>query len=352
MKKRNIYINGRFLTQSLFGVQRYAYELCKALKELGEEFTIVMPQKNVQTCYDTKGWNIVKWGRGNSHFWEQLVLPFFFLFKKNYCLVNFTGLGPAFVHNKVMTIHDLAFYENPKWYSMPYVFFYKLLTPICSKSSKAILTVSEFSKKEIVKWLHIDSEKIHVIYNSATYSEVKGGELPTNIPEKYYLAVSSIDPRKNFERLINVFAKLPECNLVVVGGSYHVFTPIVLNSGYNNVTFAGRVSDDTLVGLYKNAFAFIYPSLYEGFGIPPIEAMTYGCPVIASDIDVLREVCGEAALYVDPYNEEDIKNKVLSLFSSEGLREELSKKGEENIKRFSWVQSASKLNTVLMIINE
>ena len=347
MKKKRIYISGRFLTQPISGVQRYAYELCMALRAINVSYVIIMPNTDIQDCYNVKGWDIIKWGHGNSHIWEQIILPLFFLFKKDYCLVSFTGLGPLLVRNKVMTIHDLAFFENPKWYSKPYVFYYKFMTPLCARTSKAILTVSEFSKGEITKWLHIANHKIHVIYNSATNCNVNERSMPADIPEKFFLAVSSIDPRKNFERLVNVFGRLPDCNLVVVGGSSRVFSKTALGYECKNVKFLGRVSDDTLVCLYKHAFAFLYPSLYEGFGIPPLEAMTYGCPVVASDIEVLREVCGEAALYADPFSEKEIENKIMSLYKSENLRNELSEKGKENVKRFSWVQSATKLSRLL-----
>ena len=117
---RRIYINGRFLTQPMTGVERYAYSICKSLVRQGYDFTLVCPKAAIQDCYDTTGMHIVRYGIGNSHFWEQCILPFFFLFKRKFLVFSFTGLGSILVRKKVMTIHDLSFLENPKWFSRAY----------------------------------------------------------------------------------------------------------------------------------------------------------------------------------------------------------------------------------------
>lgn len=344
-----VYVNGRFLTQPMTGVHRFAYELCLALHNIGFKFTVVMPNKEVQKCYQIEGLTIQKFGYGNGHLWEQFVLPIFFLLKREYLLINFTGLGPFFISHKIMTIHDLAYLENPAWYSRSYAVLYKKLTPLCAKTSKEILTVSEFSKKEIIKYFKIPKHKITVIYNAANIIENKQEEssLIHNLPTSFILAVSSMDPRKNLNRLINAMSTVSNCHLLIVGGGNRVFGSCDLSKINNNVIFLGRVSDDDLSFLYRKAIAFVYPSLYEGFGIPPIEAMSYGCPVIVSDIEVLHEVCGDAAIYVNPYDENDIADKITLLYESVPLQEELRKKGLENVKRFSWEVSATKLKAVL-----
>lgn len=344
-----IYINGRFLTQQMTGVHRYAFEICKALKKLGTQFVILMPSKEVNDCYDVSDLNVVKWGFGSGHIWEQFELPFFFLFKKKRMLINFTGLGPVMMFDKIITIHDLAFRENPSWYSKQYVMLYKLLMPISAATSKKILTVSEFSKKEIIKYLGVDRGKIFVTYNSTSQKEVTEKNLKGRCHNGYVLAVSSIDPRKNFDRLITAFSKISESQLFVVGGENPVFSSVKLSYPSKNVIFMGRLSDEELIVLYKHATAFVYPSVYEGFGIPPIEAMSYGCPVAVSDIDVFHEVCGDAALYFNPYSVEDIEDKIRLMLSDDKLRKELVEKGYMNIARFSWEESAKK---VLKVINE
>ena len=343
MNERIIYINGRFLTQPLTGVNRFAYELTRALIQQGVDIIVVCPKKKLISDYDISIFSIIKYGFGTSHVWEQFSLPFFFVGKSDYLLLNFTGAGPVVISNKITTIHDLAFLENPSWYSKAYVMLYKFLTPLSAKTSKCILTVSDFSKKEIINKLRVDGEIIKVIYNAATICEKENKSILSKVPESFLLAVSSIDPKKNFGRLVSVFSKLPDFNLVVVGGWRKTFGEVNVSLIENNVFFLGRVSDAELTSLYKKATAFVFPSLYEGFGIPPIEAMSYGCPVIASDIKVMHEVCGEAAIYVNPTDEDDIRDKILQISNNPSLLSTLCRKGHENIKRFSWEKSAQEL---------
>lgn len=353
-----IYVNGRFLLQDQTGVNRFAYELCRAMVRLGQPFTLCLPQGEIKSCYDTSGFCLVRWGRGMSHVWEQIFLPLWFWRQKGpKVLVCFTGLGPFLGRKKIMTIHDLAFMVNPSWYSRSYAVFYKALTPLCAATSMRVLTVSEFSKSEITRLLGIPGEKISVINNavSPAFTErgVVGAESsPVKVAvchEKYVLAVSSIDPRKNFQTLLAAFAyvKDPDVKLYVVGGQSRIYTTSIdeLNQTAfsKRVKWLGRVSDADLRAYYANALCFIYPSLYEGFGIPPLEAMACGTPVIVSAIPSLSEVCEDAALYVDPYDAKDIAAKINSLVSNPELRDSLVKRGRKRCEHFSWLASAEKL---------
>ena len=155
-----IYVNGRFLLQNLTGVNRFAYELCRAWAQMGIPFTLCCPPGPIKGCYDVSHFNIVVYGWGKSHVWEQLSLPLWFSrIKGEKVLVCFTGLGPLLVRKKIMTIHDLAFMANPDWYSRPYRTWYRMMTPLCASTSMKILTVSEFSKSEIMRRLSMDDEK-------------------------------------------------------------------------------------------------------------------------------------------------------------------------------------------------
>lgn len=335
-----IYINGRFLTQPLYGVNRFAYEITCGLIDWGLDLTVICPRQELNSAYDITKFPIIRYGFSKSHIWEQFSLPFFFIGKQDYLLINFTGLGPISISKKFVTIHDLAFVENPSWYSKTYVLLYKYLTPLSVKTSKHVLTVSNFSKKEIVNRLGTAENRISVIYNAADVNNVENDNILRELPSKYVLAVSSIDPRKNFDRLVRAFSLIPNINLMVVGGGCHVFNNVKIDTSLPNVKFLGRVSDAELTSLYKHATAFVYPSLYEGFGIPPIEAMTYGCPVVASDIEVLHEVCADAAVYVNPYEEENIAKTIEMVCNDKDTQNELRKKGFDNIKRFNWKKSA------------
>ncbi len=347
-----IYINGRFLTQPMTGVERYAYNICKAMARLHQPFTLVCPKAPVHQDYDVSDLNIVHYGIGNSHFWEQCVLPFFFIGKKDYLVFSFTGLGSILIRNKVMTIHDLSFLENPKWFSKGYYWWYKLMTPLAVRTSRHIVTVSEFSKSEIMRlYPFLSKEKIHVIYNAADKEKFKPASdtIVSDVP--YFLSVSSLDPRKNFPRLLEAFKDIEGCKLLIVGGANKVFAQNQEFRKGKNIEFLGRVSDEELIHLYQGAEAFVFPSLYEGFGLPVVEAMCVECPVIASDIPVLREVCGKAAIYFNPYDTDDMREKICSYMAGrQRLKPMMVENGKENASRFSWQSSAMKLVKLLNTI--
>ena len=341
-----IYINGRFLTQPMTGVERYAYMICKTLAELGKDFTIICPKSPIMSCYDISNLPIVHYGFGKSHLWEQCVLPFYFIGKKNYVVMSFTGLGSILIRNKIMTIHDLSFLENPKWFSKYYYWWYKIMTPLAVRTSKHIITVSEFSKKEILRFYpFIKEENISIAYNAADDKFFHFQSQDCAPVKPFALTVSSLDPRKNFVRLIEAFKDIKDLSLYIVGSHNRIFTQNdSMTATTDTIRFLGRVSDEELVRLYNQATCFLFPSLYEGFGLPVIEAMKCGCPVLVSDIPVLREICGEAAIYFNPYHIEDIRNTIeLFLKENDTLRPTIIAKGYENANRFSWEETAKKI---------
>lgn len=344
-----IYINGRFLTQPMTGVERYAYNICKAMARLHQPFTIVCPKAAIHQNYDVSDLNIVHYGIGNSHFWEQFVLPFFFISKKDYLVLSFTGLGSILVRHKVMTIHDMSFLFNRSWFSAAYYWWYKMMTPLAVRTSRHIITVSEFSKREILRcYPFLHPERIHVIYGAVDTERFRhqtSSATPSSSPAPFVLAVSSLDPRKNFSRLVQTFRHVNDSSLFIVGSHNRVFTDdIDEKRTATNIKYLGRVSDDELVRLYNQAVCFIFPSLYEGFGLPPLEAMACGCPVLVSDIPVLREVCGTAAQYFNPLDSNDILRTITQyLAQADVIKEKMRQQGFANVARFSWQQSAKNL---------
>jgi glycosyltransferase involved in cell wall biosynthesis len=340
-----IYINGRFLGNKMDGISRFSLEICKHLKKNGLDFKIVIP-KWVEFIND-EAFDIVKFGSSKSHFWEQLDLLKFLKKNGTPLLLNLSGLGPLWYNRKIVTIHDLSFIENPKWFSKGYFLFYSITTPIIARHSLKIITVSEFSKGEIVRLLKVDADKIEVVYNAVTKSKV----LPAKEKDLglYVLGVSSLDPRKNFKRLIDAFKldSLKNVKLIIVGKSGNHFMQDFSAENTSNVQFEGYIEDEVLDKLYHNASAFVYPSLYEGFGIPPLEAMSHGCPVIVSDIKVLKEVCGDAALYIDPLSSTSIAQELTRLLSNDTLRDDLIQKGYSQVEKFSWCTSSKKIINIL-----
>lgn len=341
-----LYINGRFLTQPMTGVERYAYSICMALAELGQPFTVVCPNGPVRKEYDVSRLNIIHYGFGGSHFWEQCVLPCFFVGKKDFLLLSLTGLGTILVRHKIMTIHDLSFLRSPSWFSRTYYFYYRFMTPLAARTSSHILTVSEFSKSEILHFYPFLSEdKISVVYNAINSSLFKTDNTVTAAKERFVLTVSSIDPRKNFPRLLEAFNGIEGVKLYIVGDYNQVFQKQKgLLQDRNDVKFLGRVSDSELLELYNQADCFVMPSLYEGFGLPPLEAMACGCPVLVSDIPVVREICADAARYFNPHSVEDIRRAIREqLECDDSTRNEQIRRGLENLDRFSWLRSGNKI---------
>lgn len=342
-------VNGRYLTQKATGVHRYAFEICNKLHEMGVDFHVAVPNE-IHPDYKFN-FKVVKCGSLNTHLWEQISLPRYLKRIGSPLLISFTGCGPLNYSNQIMTIHDVSHERYPEWFSKNYYRFYHYMMPRIGKKAHAVLTVSEFSKKEIVDTLGINVEKIHVVHSNVPFQNKPSKEEILSFKrnpeaERYILAVSSMDPRKNFIRLVEAFDKIKDksVKLYIIGMSFKAFnTPDLQKLIGENVHLPGYIPDEKLQTMYQNALLSVYPSLYEGFGLPPLESMTYGCPVINSDIPALREVSQDAALYVDPYNVEDITQKIEQLLVDEPLRKELQEKGLLQIKKYSWDKSAKQV---------
>lgn len=350
MKK--IYINGRFLTQNITGVQRYAIEIIKALdKYLSDnnlsnkyKFEIICP-KNIKQKLNLKNIEIKKIGSLKGHLWEQIELP---LYVKNKFLFNFCNCAPLVKKNQMVTIHDTAVCDVPNAYSKSFRIWYKFMYKVLTSRLKKIFTVSEFSKKRLNKYFDIPLELVEVTYNGIDHMKnIKPDEKIFSKfdieKNNYVLAVSSLNPSKNFKLILETAKILPEINFVIAGGTN---SNVFKEQGFeitSNVKFIGYVNDEELVALYKYASCFVYPSIYEGFGIPPLEAMYFNCPVIVSDIVVFHEIIGNHALYCD-INDEDILAKQIKKINV--LETENNKKYV--LEKFNWQIAAKKiLNNIL-----
>lgn len=345
-----IYINARFLTQSMTGVQRFAVEICLELKKLlGEHIRFVAPDAIVLKDYaEALGVEII--GTHQGHLWEQWDLPCYLRKQGSPLLLCLCNTAPLCYKNKVVTVHDVAFEAYPQTFSKSFLYVYKFMIPRIMRSAKKVITVSEFSKDEIVKYYGISRDKIAVVYNAVGggFRKVADEELQR---QKYLLAVSSLNYRKNFLAVLEAFdifeREDKETSLYIIGDLKNSnFKGIDIERYRQNprIKFLGRVSDADLVRYYSNALAFVYPSIYEGFGIPPLEAQTCGCPVLVADIPPLREVVADSGIYCDPYNVEDIARGMKDVLTS---GEQLTVKGFENLKRFSWEDSARKIGELL-----
>jgi len=347
-------VNGRYLTQKATGVHRYAFEICNKLHEMGVDFHVAIPQE-IDPGYQFN-FKTVRYGSLKAHLWEQISLPRYLKSIGNPLLISFTSCGPLYYNNQIMTIHDVSHERYPEWFSKNYYRFYHYMMPRIGRKAHAVLTVSEFSKAEIVDTLGIEANKIHVIHSNVPFHNKPTKEeilnySPDPDAEKYIIAVSSMDPRKNFIRLAEAFNNIEDksVKLYIIGMRFKAFnTPDLQKLVGENIHLPGYIDDEALQKMYQNAILSIYPSLYEGFGLPPLESMTYGCPAIAADIPALREVSGDAALYVNPYSVNDITNGINLLLEDEQLRQQLRLKGLEQIKKYSWEKSAKQVNELAL----
>ncbi len=332
-------INGLFLTQRPTGVHRFAYEMCIALLKENCKFIVIAPRHILKQYYSII-FPLRQIGISSGHLWEQLDLPLFLSFcYPQSTLITFTGLGPLFKKKHITTIHDISFMVNSKWFSRSYSLFYRWATPIVAKNAMNIITVSQFSKNEITHYLSIKTNKIKVIYNAIPnefYNKNSTNRPPQTRP--YILAVSSRDPRKNFKRLIDAYllSGITTHDLVIIGGKVHVFANENLIK-HNNIHLIDYVGDDELRSYYQHASLFIYPSLYEGFGIPPLEALAQGCPVLASNIEVFHEIYGNAITYCDPTDINDIIDKMHYCLTTPYYDIPLV---EKCIEQYNWEKSA------------
>lgn len=306
-----VIVNGRFLTQQVSGVQAFARSVCRELNEvISLKFVVSQNEELIDEEFQS---SIVTFGKLKGHLWEQIDLPAYVKKHPEAILLNLCNTAPLRLRNHIVTIHDLAFYHHPEWFKWLFSSYYNFLVPKICKNSKAIFTVSETIKTELVEHLGVNEQKISVISNKAGVSFMDATlKLPVNFPfkkDEFFLMVGTNDPRKNFALAASLFQQgFCGKKLVIAGGNNKNFKATSINK-YNSETIlkTGYVNDAELKWLYQNACGLINPSLYEGFGIPNIEAFSQGCAVICSELPVFREVCKDAAWYFNPHSTESLK---------------------------------------------
>lgn len=247
-------------------------------------------------------------------------------------------------------IHDLNFEDNDEFLPRAERYFYKTFFPQYAKASHHIFTVSEFSKSCISDVYDIPSEKISVAYNASNLPALNDQKTEG---KPYILYVGSLHPRKNLKSLVAAFTELKKLDahanleLHIAGMSMWNDEDWIKNIDQKHIKLLGRVNDTQLAQLYHQAAVFCYPSLYEGFGLPIIEAQQYGCPVVCSNNTSLPEIAGNSALFFDATNTTQIAEKIKAVLEKPSLRTELIAKGYHNIQRFNWQNSAEHIATTI-----
>jgi glycosyltransferase involved in cell wall biosynthesis len=345
MIDRPIYVNGRFLEQPITGVQRFAIEMIDALARIRRRgLTYITPARVSPT-----GRSIQPVGRLHGHLWEQLELP---RYARDGILVNLCNAAPIQCKNQLVVIHDTGIFSFPVGYSWQYRAWYAFMQRNLVRSGARIATVSEFSKNEIIRQLGASPEQVTVVSEGANHisrilpdpSVLASHGL---VPGRFVLAVGSLAPHKNLTALGHLARLLAarDMTLAITGG---LRVEVFRSSGLPEpARYPGRVGDEELKALYESAACFVFPSLYEGFGLPAVEAMTCGCPVAAADIAALRETCGEAAIYFNPKSPDDVARQVLRVLDDVGLSDRLRRSGTERAAKYTWDRSACLLEGVI-----
>jgi len=349
-----LYINARFFSQDVTGVQRFAIELSKSLAKKREDVVFLAPHDvNMRSIDGTFTVKII--GKHTGHLWEQYDLPRYLRSIGSPLILNLCNMAPIFYRNKIITLHDVAYKRFPQSYSFQFRQVYNFIIPRLIQRSRAIFTVSEFAKVELSHFFGISKKQLHVIYNAA--SDIFHPDIISNpglSGEKYFLTVASQQYHKNFEGLISAFLQFPNdenVKLKIVGSQHKNYQGVesirAAADSAPNVQFLGRVDDNKLAELYRGALAFVFPSFYEGFGIPPIEAQASGCPVIASSSAAMPEVLGNSVIYFDPYDRNSLVDALTLAVGSESERQKLIDTGLINSSRFSWDKSATDVSNII-----
>lgn len=253
----------------------------------------------------------------------------------------------------VVTLHDIIHESHPQYYPKLLRYFMSLFYPYCARRADHVFTVSEYSRMEIIRRYRVSEEKISVTYNGVSdefqtlddREKIQAVCRKYGIWHKYLLFVGRLEPRKNIAGLIRAYhllrQKQPVEHQLVIAGMkdfmYESLFTLVGQLGLSeHVVFTGRVEQEDLPLLYNGADIFVYPTFAEGFGIPPLEAMACGVPVIASNATSLPEVVGDAGILVDPHRDEALAQAMETLLNHAGLRAELREKGLKQAKKFTW----------------
>ncbi len=334
-----LFINARFRQRPVTGVERFAMEVSARLAKTGGfQVTDISPSRSVSGL--------------KGHLWEQLALPQ--KIDRDSILFSPCNTGPLVAKRQLAVIHDAAVWDFPEGFSPAFRKLYQELLPRLAKRA-VVATVSEFSRTQLAPRLGLPEEKILVLGNAVS-SDFSPGENAESAPRPLsLLCVGSMDPRKNINRLVNAWlalkagGRLPDgACLKLVGGTNPKNFAAFERVEDSSIEWLGRVNDGTLIRLYREAGAFIYPSYYEGFGLPPLEAMACGCPVLLSREASLPEVGGPAfepcqpdtngvVIYFDPFSETAIGEAILKFLGMDSAQKiRMRENARARSREFSW----------------
>ena len=338
-------INGRFLTQPMTGVQRYAREIVVAMDGLLETESVrvrLIAPPGADASVRLKSIAIERRGRIGGHVWEQTVLPA----ATRDPSLHLCNTAPAISHGHVVCLHDANVFIEPESYSRSFRTYYQILQPWIAKRAIKVVTVSRDAALQLARHIDIKARDVEVLPNghehALRWDPSRSTLLERWTPRRpFILLLASHARHKNAARIIGLAEAIDAMglDLVVVGRQAPIFAEAAAGSA-SNLFRLGAVEDDDLAVLLSKALCLAFPSLTEGFGLPLVEAMAWGCPVVSSNRASLPEVCGDAALMANPQDDRLWLEHFGALAASRDLADDLKCRGLEQMKKFSWAASA------------
>jgi glycosyltransferase involved in cell wall biosynthesis len=320
---KRVVVNGRFLARRITGVERYGREI---LRYIGDT-------DRIEATHE-QGWK--------GHTWEQFVLPL--RLERTSILWSPANTGPLLVRNQALTIHDLSPLEHPEWFRTGFAMWYRLFLPVLARRVEKVFTPSEYVRQKVIQRFGIPHVTVtpNGVDHSLFHPGAKQGHI--EVPPCYVLFVGTLEPRKNLRILLDAWNEskdhVRDMWLLITGVTGTVFKTVNVSHDVERVRFLGYVDDKTLAGLYANATLFVLPSQDEGFGLPALEAMASGTPVIVSDGGALPEVVGDAGLTFCLSDIHTLTGTLKECLSNSRLRAEFTERGLERAAKFSWQKTA------------
>jgi glycosyltransferase involved in cell wall biosynthesis len=363
-----IAVDGLSAKSLYHGMGIYTFNLLKELAPIAHEHNILIYNNSNIFFNISKENNNVEIRNITKHryfriAWEYTSLPISLKREKVDIFWGPSNFLPPIKPCKfIVTIHDVSSFTYAESYPLARRYYYQWLILNAIRKADLLITVSESTKSDLIKLFHVPVHKIRVIYNGVNenlrpiriQTELDKIKQKYNLPDEYIFSLGVLEPKKNIERLILAYIELKKSHIdlpkLVVGGSRkygwknsRVFQLIKTHKLEQEVLFTDFIPYDDLPAVYSLARAFIFPSIYEGFGLPAVEAMACGTPVITSNVSSLPEIAGGAAILVNPFNVDEIANAILDVLKNDSKRTEMIDKGFENVKRFDWEKSANEI---------
>lgn len=351
------------------GMDIVALEMIRALQVIdtkNEYYIFVKPDEDRECLRETQNFHIIEISGFNYIFWEQIMLPFY-AHKYGLDILHCTSNTAPLILTMplILTLHDVIFMEKTKGkntstnYQKYGNLYRKWLVPKIVQKCKNVVTISEVEKGNIIKTLGLKAESVTVVHNGVSRrfgqkpspEVIKEFKARLDLKDVYFLFLGNVEPRKNVQNTVKAFAifaeKNPTIKLVITGlkASFieAILTEINKSELLDRFILPGFVNDTTLMVLYSEARVFLYPSLREGFGLPILEAMAFGIPVVTSNISAMPEVAGDAAFMVNPYSVEEITEAMTLAYKNESLRKEKIALGYSRPNLFTWPKTATKI---------